>query len=79
LEIVRSIESGAPLPIPADEALGSLELCMAVYESAIKGAEVALPLGPESVVYEGLSKEKYAGRLCSRQTTHAAGEHLQKG
>lgn len=77
LEIARSMESGAPLPIPAADALGSLELCMAVYEAAITGEEIELPLDPESAVYNGVSKENYDGRRCARERTSGAGRNLQ--
>jgi predicted dehydrogenase len=72
-EIARSIESGQALPIAPTEAMGSLQLCFAVYESALTGREVKLPLGPTSSVYCGVSKEDYEARECSsRQPTRKA-------
>ena len=61
-DIVRCVNSGAPLPINPAEALGSLELCMAIYESGITGEEVRLPLGEGSVVYSGISRASYDKR-----------------
>jgi predicted dehydrogenase len=71
-EIARNIQRGAPLPIPADEALGSLELCMAAYESALTGKEVALPLTSMNAVYGGIAREDYDARKCSRNTLEQA-------
>ena len=67
-EIADNIKSGDPLPIPPAEALGSLELCMAAYESALTGKEIGLPLTSTSTVYRGVSKEDYDARKCSRKT-----------
>jgi predicted dehydrogenase len=60
------VESGDPLPIPPAEAMGSLELCFAAYESALTGKEVRIPLGPTSSVYGGVLKEDYDASKCSR-------------
>jgi predicted dehydrogenase len=67
--ITQSIQLGNPLPIPPAEALGPLELCFAMYESALSGREVSLPLSSRSAVYNGVSKEQYDARKCSRKTT----------
>jgi predicted dehydrogenase len=64
-KIARDIESGDPLPIPPAEAMGSLELCFAAYESALTGKEVRIPLGPTSSVYGGVLKEDYDARKSS--------------
>ncbi len=68
-EIARNMESEDPLPIPPAEALGSLELCFAAYESALTGNEVQLPLNSSSNVYQGVSREAYDARKCLRKTT----------
>jgi len=65
-KIARAVESGDPLPIPPAEAMGSLELCFAAYESALTGKEVRIPLGPTSSVYGGVLKEDYDASKCSR-------------
>jgi predicted dehydrogenase len=64
-EIADRIRSGDPLPIPPAEALGSLELCAAAYESALTGKVIGLPLDSTSIVYGGISKEDYDARKCS--------------
>ena len=66
-EIADNIKSGDPLPIPPAEALGSLELCVAAYESALTGKEIGLPLASTSAAYRGVSKEDYDARKCSRK------------
>lgn len=71
LEIEDAIANGKPLPIPAFEAITSLELCMAIYESAITGREIALPLAADSMVYEGVQVEDYAARKCDRNVPSA--------
>jgi predicted dehydrogenase len=68
-EIAHSIKSRTPLPIPTADALGSLELCFAAYESAITDREIRIPLGSTSTVYSGVLKEDYDARKCSRKTT----------
>jgi len=71
-EIAHNIRCGDPLPIPPAEALGSLELCVAAYESALTGKEIELPLASTSTVYGGVSREDYDARKCSRKTTEQA-------
>lgn len=61
-EIANCIHAGRPLPISASEAMVSLEVCMAIYESALTGAEVALPLQPKCRVFNGVSKALYDRR-----------------
>lgn len=81
LEIAKSVERGTPLPIPASEAWPSLEVCMAAYQSALTGAEVALPLTPSSGVYDGVRKAAYdarPGRAPGRRSSKA-GPSLRVG
>jgi len=68
-EIARNMESGKPLPIPSAEAMGSLEVCFAAYESALTGKEVSVPLGPTSSVYGGVLKGDYDNHRCSSKKT----------
>ena len=68
LDIADAIDRRAPLPIPAADAMASLELCMAAYESAITGKEITLPLGPTSAVYAGVHRKDYENRKCDRDT-----------
>jgi predicted dehydrogenase len=68
-EIAHNMKLGKPLPIPAADAMGSLELCFAAYESALTGEEVSLPLHPASLVYGGVLKKDYDARKCSWEKT----------
>jgi predicted dehydrogenase len=61
-DIARCIRRGDPLPIPPAEALESLQVCTAAYESAVTGRSVKLPHEPNAAAYHGLSKEIYDGR-----------------
>lgn len=66
LDIADAIGRGAPLPISATDAIASLEVCMAAYESALNGWEVTLPLNQASRVYNGVRREDYQNRKCKR-------------
>jgi perosamine synthetase len=61
-EIVRCMHDGRSLPVSVSEAMPSLDICAAAYESAISGVEVAVPLDRTSVVYGGVPKERYDAR-----------------
>jgi predicted dehydrogenase len=61
-DIARSIAKGAPLPLPTSDAKKSLQLCAGVYEAAITGKEVALPLDAKAKTYGGVSKASYDAR-----------------
>jgi perosamine synthetase len=65
-EIVGNIKRGEALPISASEAMRSLELCMAIYESALRGREIALPLGSDNLVENGVRKSDYDARQRAR-------------
>ncbi len=69
LDIAECMAKGKPLPVPPGEAFCSLELCMAIYESAITDSVIDLPLGPRSAVYDGVTKDSYDARKCSRIST----------
>jgi predicted dehydrogenase len=77
-KIARSVEKSEPLPIPPSEAMGSLELCFAAYESAITGKEIRLPLSSFSPVYGGVLKADYDGRKCSWSQPERKGSQLVK-
>ena len=77
-KIARNIERGDPLPIPPAEAMGSLQLCFAAYESALTGREVGIPLGPTSSVYSGVSREQYdARKSCWKKTEWKASQTVR--
>lgn len=51
---LESILSGGPVPVSPREARRSLELAIAMYQSALLGTEVRLPLDPSSPIYSGV-------------------------
>jgi hypothetical protein len=61
-DIAKCIRAGRSLPISASDAMASLEVCMAIYESGLSGAEVRLPLQPDCRVFSGVSKAFYDRR-----------------
>lgn len=61
-DIERSVSTGKPLPIGPVEAMKSLELCLAAYQSAVSGQSVKLPLSSASEAYQGITKEFYDSR-----------------
>ena len=65
-DIAAAMRDGRPLPVSPAEALPSLELCAAAYESALTGREVALPLPPTAAAARGLTREDFAARQCPR-------------
>jgi UDP-N-acetyl-2-amino-2-deoxyglucuronate dehydrogenase len=52
---LRACEGRGPAPVPPAEARGSLELALALYEAAMSGRVVHLPLDPACERYAGLS------------------------
>jgi predicted dehydrogenase len=60
--LVQSVRNAAPVPMPPAEAMNSLELCMAIYESAITNRPVELPMRPDSCVFNGITPELYGTR-----------------
>jgi perosamine synthetase len=61
-DVIDRLKSGVRPPISGQDALASLELCAAIYESAIVGKEVEIPVGARSAVYSGISREDYDKR-----------------
>jgi predicted dehydrogenase len=54
-QYLDSITSGGAVPVPPREARRSLELVTAIYESALSGSPVRLPLDARSPVYRGVN------------------------
>lgn len=57
--VLDAIEAGRPLPICAEDARKTVELCAAIYTSAISGEPVELPLTSSTPFYEGISVDDY--------------------
>jgi len=60
--VLDAIDAGDPLPIGPDEGRRAVELCMAIYASAMSGAAVELPLDASNAWYGGVTAEDYALR-----------------
>jgi predicted dehydrogenase len=60
--VFDAIDAGEPLPVPPAEARRAVELCTAIYESAILQKPVDLPLNADSRFYEGVTTADYNGR-----------------
>jgi|GEM_PF-68191 len=56
-EFLEAARAGAGAPIPPAEARRSIELAAALYESAIKGRVVSLPLDSGSTFYHGVTAD----------------------
>ena len=62
-EFLEAVRSGGRAPVPPREARRSLELVVALYQSALFGEAVRLPVGDASPIYSGVDVEKVrAGR-----------------
>jgi len=57
-----ALDAGSEVPVPPEDSRATLELCMAMYTSALEGRPVDLPLERSCSVYEGISTETYDGR-----------------
>jgi predicted dehydrogenase len=60
--VLDAMDAGRPLPIGPDDARRSVEVCTAIYESAILQKPVELPLDSSSRFYEGVTTDDYDGR-----------------
>lgn len=73
-EIAGSIARNGAMPIPAEEAVTSLDLCMGIYESALQGQPVSLPLPADSMVYQGVTRQAYDTRKSRPYRQKTSGE-----
>lgn len=58
-----SVQHGGAMPVSAASAMPALHLCMGIYESAIRGEAILLPLPETSSVYRGITPQRYAERV----------------
>ena len=58
-QVYSAIHAGEPLPVPPEEARLAVELCTAIYASAITGQRISLPLDSSSQFYGGVASEDY--------------------
>ena len=60
--VLDAIDAGRPLPIGPDEARASLELCVALYASALTHEPIRLPFERTNPYYAGITTSDYDGR-----------------
>jgi UDP-N-acetyl-2-amino-2-deoxyglucuronate dehydrogenase len=75
-DVVAAILEARPLPIGPDEARASLEICTAIYASALSGRPVNLPLDKTNICYAGLTTAVYDGRQRQHRKSNAAAEQI---
>jgi UDP-N-acetyl-2-amino-2-deoxyglucuronate dehydrogenase len=78
-DVINAIIEGRPLPIGPEDARASLEICTAIYSSALSGQPVALPLDRTNNCYTGLTPAAYNGIQRQKQKHNAleqAPEHM---
>ena len=61
-EFLEAVRNDAPVAVPAREARRSLELVGALYQSALSGDPVRLPLDETSPVYDGVDPDGFRSR-----------------
>ena len=69
--LIQAMRANRPLPVPPEEARTSVELCTAIYASALSGTPIALPMSPGSPFYGGLTADGYRRGLEKRQVETA--------
>ncbi|RJO61118.1 gfo/Idh/MocA family oxidoreductase [candidate division WS5 bacterium] len=60
-----SLQGNVEVPVSANEARKSLELCYAIYTSALTGEVVSLPLEKSNPYYKGITSDVYRNRKTS--------------
>lgn len=58
-EFYQAIERNEPSPVSGSEGRAAVELCTAIYQSAITGVTVDLPLDRDGQFYQGIRKNDY--------------------
>jgi predicted dehydrogenase len=74
--VVAAIQQGRPLPIGPDDARASLEICTAIYSSALSGRPATLPIDRTNSCYAGLTTDVYDGRQRHKQEASATAEQV---
>ena len=75
-DVVTAILEGRPLPIGPQEARASLEICTAIYSSALSGRPVTLPIDHTNSCYAGVTTAVYDGRQRQNRKSNAAAEQV---
>ncbi|HEV8494259.1 MAG TPA: Gfo/Idh/MocA family oxidoreductase, partial [Candidatus Angelobacter sp.] len=74
--VVAAILQSRSLPIGPDEARASLEICTAIYASALSGRPVQIPVDKTNICYAGLTTAIYDGRQRLNRKANAAAEQI---
>jgi UDP-N-acetyl-2-amino-2-deoxyglucuronate dehydrogenase len=61
--VVTAVARGRPVPVSLDQARQSVELCTAIYASALSRSPVTLPLASTSPFYRGVSASDYSSAI----------------
>ena len=75
-DVVAAILESRSLPIGLEEARASLEICTAIYASALSGRPVTLPLDHTNPCYAGLTTAVYDGRQRQNRKSSVAAEQI---
>jgi UDP-N-acetyl-2-amino-2-deoxyglucuronate dehydrogenase len=75
-DVITAIFEKRPLPIGPDDARASLEICTAIYSSALSGRPVTFPLDHTNNCYAGLTTAIYDGRQRQNRKSNAATEQI---
>jgi UDP-N-acetyl-2-amino-2-deoxyglucuronate dehydrogenase len=74
--VIAAILEGRSLPIGPEDARASLEICTAIYASALSGRPVKLPIDHTNNCYAGLTTAVYDGRQRQNRRSSAVAEQV---
>jgi predicted dehydrogenase len=75
-DVIAAILEGRSLPIGPEDARASLEICTAIYASALSGRPVKLPIDHTNNCYAGLTTAVYDGRQRQNRRSNAVAEQV---
>ena len=75
-DVIAAILEGRSLPIGPEDARASLEICTAIYASALSGRPVKLPIDHTNTCYAGLTTAVYDGRQRQDRKSSAVAEQV---
>jgi predicted dehydrogenase len=76
VDVIAAILEGRSLPIGPEDARASLEICTAIYASALSGRSVKLPIDHTNNFYAGLTTAVYDGRQRQNRRSNAVAEQV---
>jgi len=75
-DVIAAILEGRCLPIGPEDARASLEICTAIYASALSGRPVKLPINHTNNCYAGLTTAVYDGRQRQNRRSSVVAEQV---